>query len=119
MDKYGDNIIFQTLLNPYLEKQTIKHANIRLYFAIILYLQECCERTLDMCDKISRSALKEEKQEHARQLEIDLQWLIRSLAFKVATKNDELYRSFCLPREDENKGKIYNLSQTNHPSLQR
>lgn len=112
LGRYGDSIIFESLLYPYFEKDTLMHASTRLYFAIIQYLQECCYTTLKMCDSIqagARTIAEENKDASIKQLEVDLQWYVRSLAFKLVTKNDEFYRHITLTSED--RIKIYDHSQ--------
>jgi hypothetical protein len=115
LDRYSDSIIFETLLYPYFEKDTLMNASTRLYFAIIRYLQQCCYTTLKICDSIQAATTAENKDIFINQLEADLQWYIRSLAFKLATKNDELYRHMTLVNED--RIKIYDHNQRRSISL--
>ena len=103
LNTYHDNVIVRTLIDPYFEWETIRHANIRVYFAIIHYLWECCHTTLNLCNNIRSARNEQTKDKYFKQLEAELQWHIRALAFKVVTKNDDLYRSLYLAEEDRAK----------------
>jgi hypothetical protein len=88
LDYYSDNIIFETLVLPYFEKHTIKCAGVRLYFAIVSYLRDCYQITLDAADDI-RKAIEEHNEEdkeyYTKQLKEDLEWKPREFALKLVT----------------------------------
>lgn len=85
---YSNNVIFETLVLPYFEKNTIKLAGVQLYFTIVLYLGNCYNITLDAADRI-RKAIEEhniEDQEFfTKRLKEDLEWQPREFALKLVT----------------------------------
>ena len=85
---YSEHIIFKTLVLPYFEKETIYRATVKLYFAIISYLGDCYDITIDAADHI-RKAIEEHnkkaKEYYAKRLKEDLEWQPRVFAFELVT----------------------------------
>jgi hypothetical protein len=85
---YSNNVIFETLILPYFEKDTIIHAGVKLYFAIVLYLGDCYQITLDAADRI-RKAIEDhnekDKEYFTKRLIEDLEWQPRGFALKLVT----------------------------------
>jgi hypothetical protein len=85
---YSENVIFKTLLLSYFTKETIMRSNITLYFAILSYLRDCYQVTLDAADRI-RMAIEEKnhknEREYVKQLKNDLLWQARIFAFRLVT----------------------------------
>lgn len=83
---YSNNVTFETLILPYFEKDTIIHAGVQLYFAIVLYLGDCYQITLDAADRI-RKAIEdhneEDKEYFTKRLKDDLEWQPREFALKL------------------------------------
>jgi hypothetical protein len=88
LDFYSENIIFKALVLPYFEKDTIKKANVTLYFTIVSYLRDCYQITLNGADNI-RKAIKDHNKEHTeyytKRLKEDLEWQPRIFAFELVT----------------------------------
>jgi predicted transcriptional regulator len=85
---YSNNIIFETLVLPYFEEDTIKHAGVMLYFAIVLYLGDCYQITLDAADRIRKAIVEhneEDKEYFTKRLIEDLEWQPREFALKLVT----------------------------------
>ena len=85
---YSNNVIFETLVLPYFEKDTIKHAGVQLYFAIVLYLGDCYQITLDAADRIRKAIVEhneEDKEYFTKRLIEDLEWQPREFALKLVT----------------------------------
>ena len=86
---YSEHIIFKTLVLPYFEKKTIYRATVKLYFAIVSYLGDCYQITLDAANRI-RKAREEQNREvqkyYTKRLKEDLEWQPRAFAFRLITK---------------------------------
>jgi hypothetical protein len=88
LDNYAEHIIFKTLVLPYFEEETIRHSNFTLYFALLFYLGECYQITLDAADRIRKAIAAENdkaKKEYNKQLIEDLQRQARIFAFRLVT----------------------------------
>ena len=88
LDHYADHIIFQSLVLPYFEAETIRDSNITLYSAIISYLGDCYQITLEAADLIRKAiAAKNHKDEedYIKQLFEDLQRQAKIFAFRLVT----------------------------------
>jgi hypothetical protein len=89
LDYYSDNIIFKTLIIPYFEKDTIKHANSILYFELVSYLRGCYQITLDAADRIRRAIEehnKEDEEYYTKRMKEKLEWQPKSFAFELLTR---------------------------------
>jgi hypothetical protein len=90
LDHYYNNIIIETLLLPYFESETLKHSNITLYFAVLSYLRDCYQLTLDAANRIRRAVEEknhEDERVHKNQLIDDLRWLAKIFAFRLVCES--------------------------------
>jgi hypothetical protein len=88
LDHYADHIIFQTLVLPYFEIETIRHSSITFYFAILSYLGDCYHITLDAANRIRKAIAAKndkDKEEYNKQLIEDLQRQAKIFAFRLVT----------------------------------
>lgn len=88
LDYHSDNVIFETLVLPYFEKDTIKRAGVKLYFAIVLYLGDCYNITLDAADRIRKAIEehnKDDQEYYTKRLKEDLEWQPREFVLKLVT----------------------------------
>jgi DNA-binding HxlR family transcriptional regulator len=99
---YKDNIFLKYLLEPYFQEDTIEIYGI--HFDIGKYLYECCQMILSFSDfihtiskyqsKISKEGLERLKESLLKQLQTDLEWQAKSLAFKLVSKRTDLWYTF-------------------------
>lgn len=87
--KYQDDIILKTLIFQFFNERTIKTSTGRFYSQITSYLQECCNITLNAIDDIESAENEEEKVKIVDRLNLDLEWLIRRLCFKLTIMYNE------------------------------
>ena len=83
--KYKNNLIVKVLLYPYFEENTIKP--LVMAFEIGRYLRECCyiiQLAIDFIQKDPQGRSLKEKV--MRQLQSDLEWQAKALAFRLITK---------------------------------
>lgn len=90
--KHKDNIILKSLLYPFFEEQTIEAGGDN--YEIGRYLKECCHILLSCVDymrKVAKHPLKKMAEEKIiTQLQTDLEWQAKSLAFNLLTKRTDL-----------------------------
>ena len=92
LDTYGDNIIFKTLLLPYFETKTLRHAKPNMYFTILAYLGECYRVTLDACGRIKEAKNvnnRKYKEKCVKDLKEDLRWWPKEFAFRLIAKTPD------------------------------
>jgi DNA-binding PadR family transcriptional regulator len=92
LDHYSDSIIFKTLVLPYFEIDTIRHATVKLYFAITSYLHDCYQITLNAADHIKKAREEhneEDQKYYVKRLKVDLEWQPRAFAFILITKSPD------------------------------
>ena len=89
---FKDNIVLRNLLFQYFEKETIRRLTPRLYFAIVLYLVECCTLSFTETALIKLEQDKQEKNKRIDNLKSDLEWKARLLAIELVMKSDNLNR---------------------------
>lgn len=91
--EYKDNIILKSLLYPYFEEKTVEIGGEN--YEIGQYLIECGHRILTYLDYLRRLAdhplKKVAKEKIIKQLQIDLEWQAKSLAFRILTKRTHLW----------------------------
>ena len=104
--KYQDNILLKTLLYPYFERDTIKTCTARLYAVITSYLRTCCESTLYTLNIIKSNANTEERGGYIKGLESELEWHVKTLAFKVAIMYTESNILGTSPEIDNDSAKV-------------
>ena len=95
--EYKNNLILKILLYPYFEENTIKPFIVLV--EIGRYLRECCHLILLAIDVIQKERLVREDNTQLkkviRQLQIDLEWQAKALAFKLVIKKTRfLYEYF-------------------------
>ena len=92
LSKYKDNIVLKYLLEPYFEESTVLVYGIK--FEIVKYLQEGCQMILlaaKAIDGLSDHPQRKKAAEMiATQLQIDLEWHAKALAFKLISKKTDL-----------------------------
>jgi hypothetical protein len=98
--EYKNNLILKVLLYPYFEENTIKPFIVLV--EIGRYLRECCHLILLVIDVIIKERLVREDNTQLkkviRQLQIDLEWQAKALAFKLVVKKTRyLYQHFQYP----------------------
>ena len=90
LDHYSNDTIFETLLLPYFESETITHSNVTLYFEVLFYLRDCYQLTLDAVPRIRR-AIEErnhkDEREYTKRLIDDLGWLAKIFAFRLVSES--------------------------------
>lgn len=90
--QFRDNIILKTILFQYFEEETIYRLTPRLYYAIALYLVECCTLSLTEAAFIRLEKDKQKKETRIENLKSDLEWKAKTLAIELAMKSDNLNR---------------------------
>lgn len=91
--RYNDSVILKTLLFPYFEESSLNLLGVNI--EIGRYLQGCCEIILSTLEIIKLAAAPSKIQNKAlRQLEIDLRWEAKALAFKIVTKDTRFLSLF-------------------------
>jgi hypothetical protein len=104
--KYQDNILLKTLLYPYFERDTIKTCTARLYAVITRYLRTCCESTIYTLNIIRSNANTEERGRYIKGLESELEWHVKTLAFKMAIMYNESNILGTSPEIDNDNAKV-------------
>ena len=104
--KYQENTLLKTLLYPYFETDTIKTCTARLYSVITRYLRTCCESTLYTLNIIKSNANTEERGGYIKGLESELEWHVKTLAFKVAIMYNESNILGTSPEIDNDNAKV-------------
>ncbi len=93
-------MILKYLLEPYFEENTIDVYGI--HYEISRYLQECCQLILSCVDaikSISKHPQRKKGEEIIReQLQIDLEWQAKTLAFKLISKKTDFWYIFNIVR---------------------
>ena len=89
LDRYKDSKVLKYLLEPYFEENTIVIYGV--HFEVARYLQECCQMILSSVEALR--ALSEPKAEEMIlvQLQIDLEWQAKALAFKLVSKKTDFW----------------------------
>jgi hypothetical protein len=104
--KYQDNILLKTLLYSCFETYTIKTCTARLYSVITRYLRKCCESTLYTLNIIKSNASTEERGGYIKGLESELEWHVKTLAFKIAIMYNESNILGTGPEIDNDNAKV-------------
>lgn len=103
--EYKNNLILRVLLYPYFEEHTVKQ--LVMLVEIGRYLRECCyiiQQAINFMQHQERlshqgSHAYAKKDKILNQLEADLEWQAKALAFKLITKKSALlYEHFMVPR---------------------
>ena len=97
ISKFKDNIVLRYLLEPYFEEDTIVVYGI--HYEIAKYLKECCQMILVSAKAIgglhpqthTQSQRKKGEEMIVAQLQIDLEWQAKALAFKLISKKTDLW----------------------------
>lgn len=94
--EYRNNLILKALLYPYFEEDTII-IGVRENDEISRYLRECCHTILicldyirDLANHPLKREAKEAKEKIIEQLQTDLDWQAKALAFRLLTKKTHL-----------------------------
>lgn len=85
--EYKNNLILRVLLYPYFEEETIRPFTMLIELG--RYFRECCHIILLSIDFIQRRQKEGEhtvKERVLKQLQVDLEWQAKELAFKLITK---------------------------------
>jgi hypothetical protein len=97
LSKYKDNMILKYLLEPYFDEKTIVVYGI--HYEIAKYLKECCQMILVSAKALgglhpqthTQSQKKKGEEMIVTQLQIDLEWQAKALAFKLISKKTDLW----------------------------
>ena len=93
LSKYKDNIVLRYLLEPYFEEDTIVVYGI--HYEIAKYLKECCQMILvstKALDGLSKDSQRKKAEEMIlAQIQTDLEWQAKALAFKLISKKTDLW----------------------------
>jgi hypothetical protein len=88
--RYNQNVILETLLFPYFEVETIERATSGFYQVITQYLHDCCIKTSQRIDSITKAGpiasdvlLKNRNERYTKLLESDLQWQAKLMGFRL------------------------------------
>lgn len=100
LKKYSKDVILQTILYSYFEEDTINSLTGRLYSIITDYLRQSCKRTATTMEDIRSSNKTDYKNEMAKNLELELEWNAKSLAFKIAIMYTESNIHASNPKSD-------------------
>lgn len=100
LKKYNKNIILQTILYSYFEEDTIDSITARLYSVLTDYLRQACKRTAAVLEDIRSSTNPDYKNEISKNLFLELDWTVKSLAFKVAIMYTESNIHASNPKSD-------------------
>lgn len=94
--EYKNNLILKTLLYQYFDEDTVA-IDVRETDEIARYLRECCHTILicldiirDLANHPLKREAKEAREKIMEQLQIDLDWQARVLAFRLLTKKTRL-----------------------------
>jgi hypothetical protein len=100
LKKYSKDAILQSILYSYFEEDTISSVTGRLYSILTDYLRQSCKRTAAILEDIRSSNKTDYKDEMAKNLELELQWNAKSLAFKITIMYTESNIHASNPKSD-------------------
>lgn len=84
--KYRNDVILNTLLFPFFEESTLERHTVRVFYAIVLYLFDCCETTLRAVKEIRGEQDPAEREKKIKSLMYDLRQNAFAMAFKLIRK---------------------------------
>lgn len=100
LKKYSKDVILQSILYSYFEEDTINSVTGRLYSIVTDYLRQSCKRTDATLEDMRSSSNTNYKNEMAKNLELELEWNAKSLAFKIAIMYTESNIHASNPKSD-------------------
>lgn len=100
LKKYSKDAILQSILYSYFEEDTISSVTGRLYSIITDYLRQSCKRTAAILEDIRSSNKADYKDEMVKNLELELEWSAKTLAFKITIMYTESNIHASNPKSD-------------------